>query len=200
MIIFYVRCSTKEQNEKRQLLMAEECKADKVYIDKLSGKNLDRPEFNKMMAFIREGDTLITESISRLARSAQDLLKIIEELTNKGITYISLKEKFDSTTPTGKFILTIFGALAELEREYIRSRQAEGIEIAKKEGKYHGRPPKSIDLDSFHRALEMVRHKERTALSVQKEFYITATTYYRWVKTKPKLYEYQHFSGLHNFQ
>lgn len=180
--------------------MADECKANKIFIDKMSGKDLDRPEFKRMMNFIREGDTLIAESISRIARSAQDLLKTIEELQKKGVTFISLKEKFDSNTPQGKFALTVFGALAELERESIRERQAEGIAIAKKLGKYHGRAERVIDLESFARAVDMVRHHERTVVSVQREFHISAMTYYRWRDKRIKQYQYQRFYGPNSFQ
>ena len=134
MRVGYVRCSTAEQNEARQLKMMEEQKAEKVFIDKASGKNVDRKDFKAMMAFIRAGDTVIVESISRIARNTRDLLSIISSLTEKGVEFVSLKENIDTTTPHGRFMLTVFGALAELERESILERQREGIEIAKAEG------------------------------------------------------------------
>ena len=89
-----------------------------------------------MMSFVRTGDTVIVESISRIARNTRDLLTIISSLTEKGVEFVSLKESIDTTTPHGRFMLTVFGALAELERESILERQREGIEIAKAEGKY----------------------------------------------------------------
>lgn len=139
MRVFYVCCSTIEQNEARQLKMAEEQNAEKVFVDKASGKNTDRAAFKEMMAFVRAGDTVVVESISRIARNTRDLLSIVSELTEKGVEFVSLKENIDTTTPQGRFMLTVFGALAELERENILERQREGIEIAKSEGKYKGR-------------------------------------------------------------
>lgn len=91
------------------------------------------------MQFVRRGDVVIVESISRFARNTKDLLNLIEDLSAKDVTFISKKEAIDTTTPSGKFMLTVFGAVAELEREYILQRQREGIEIAKKQGKYKGR-------------------------------------------------------------
>ena len=119
----------------------QELGVDEVYIDRLSGKNTDRPELKKMMDYVRKGDTVIVESISRFARNTRDLLVLIEKLTEKGVEFVSRKEAIDTTTPTEKFMLTVFGAVAELEREYILQRQREGIAIAKAQGKYAGRKP-----------------------------------------------------------
>ena len=133
MKIGYIRVSTQEQNTMRQEVLMQELGVDEVYIDRLSGKNTDRPELKKMMDYVRKGDTVIVESISRFARNTRDLLVLIEKLTEKGVEFVSRKEAIDTTTPTGKFMLTVFGAVAELEREYILQRQREGIAIAKSE-------------------------------------------------------------------
>lgn len=125
----------------RQEVLMQELGVDEVYIDRLSGKNTDRPELKKMMDYVRKGDTVIVESISRFARNTRDLLVLIEKLTEKGVELVSRKEAIDTTTPTGKFMLTVFSAVAELEREYILQRQREGIAIAKAQGKYTGRKP-----------------------------------------------------------
>ena len=125
----------------RQEVLMQELGVDEVYIDRLSGKNTDRPELKKMMDYVRKGDTVIVESISRFARNTRDLLELIEKLSEKGVEFVSRKEAIDTTTPTRKFMLTVFGAVAELEREYILQRQREGIAIAKAEGKYRGRKP-----------------------------------------------------------
>lgn len=98
---------------------------DQVFIDRMSGKNTDRPELKKMMHFVRAGDTVIVESISRFARNTKDLLELVEQLASKGVEFVSQKEAIDTSTPTGKFMLTIFGAVAELEREYTLQRQRE---------------------------------------------------------------------------
>ena len=107
----------------------------------MSGKNTDRPELKRMMNYVREGDVVIVESISRFARNTKDLLELVEKLTAKQVEFISKKEAIDTTTPTGKFMLTVFGAVAELEREYILQRQKEGIAVAKQNGIYKGRKP-----------------------------------------------------------
>ena len=131
MKIGYVRVSTEEQNTARQEIMLRELGVDELFVDRASGKNADRPELNRMMNFVRRGDTVIVESISRFARNTRDLLDLVERLTEKQVEFVSRKEAIDTTTPTGKFMLTVFAAVAELEREYILQRQREGIAIAK---------------------------------------------------------------------
>lgn len=181
MRVFYVCCSTIEQNEARQLKMAEEQNAEKVFVDKASGKNTDRAAFKEMMAFVRAGDTVVVESISRIARNTRDLLSIVSELTEKGVEFVSLKENIDTTAPQGRFMLTVFGALAELEWENILERQREGIEIAKSEGKYKGRKP--IDYDEAQIALcKKWRAGEITATAAMKELGLKPNTFYRRVK------------------
>lgn len=143
MKIGYVRVSTEEQNTARQEIMLRELGVDELFIDKASGKNADRLELRRMMEYVRRGDTVIVESISRFARNTRDLLDLVERLTEKQVEFVSRKEAIDTTTPTGKFMLTVFAAVAELEREYILQRQREGIAIAKKQGKYTGRKPPS---------------------------------------------------------
>lgn len=182
MKIFYVRCSTAEQNEARQLEMAKQQGAEKIFVDKASGKNTKREQFKEMMKFAREGDVIITESISRIARNVKDLLNIIEDLKNNKVDFISLKENIDTSTPQGKFMVTVFGAMAELERDTILQRQAEGIAIAKEQGKYKGRAPMKIDKEKFDAMVEQYKAGNRTAVSIMKEFNITATTFYRWIK------------------
>ncbi len=177
-----MRCSTIEQNEARQLKMMEEQKAEKLFIDKASGKNTDRRAFKEMMAFVRAGDMVIVESISRIARNTRDLLSIVSELTEKQVEFISLKENIDTTTPQGRFMLTVFGALAELERENILERQREGIEIAKSEGKYKGRKPLEVDEAQFKDACKRWRAGEITATAAMQEVGLKPNTFYRRVK------------------
>ena len=182
MRVGYVRCSTVEQNEARQLKMMEDQKAEKIFIDKASGKNVDRKDFKSMMAFVRAGDTVIVESISRIARNTRDLLTIISSLTEKGVEFVSLKENLDTTTPHGRFMLTVFGALAELERESILERQREGIEIAKAEGKYKGRKPVAINETKFRAVCTRWRAGEITATAAMRELDLKPNTFYRRVK------------------
>ena len=131
MKIGYIRISTEEQNEARQEVLMKELKVDQVFIDKTSGKNTERPQLKEMMSFVRKGDTVVVESISRFARNTKDLLSLVEQLSKKQVQFISKKETIDTTTPAGKFMLTVFAAVSELEREYILQRQSEGIAIAK---------------------------------------------------------------------
>ena len=136
MKIGYIRCSSSDQNTARQEVLMQELGVEQIYIDRMSGKNTDRPELQRMMNYVREGDTVIVESISRFARNTRDLLELIDHLNRKKVEFVSKKESIDTSTPTGKFMLTIFGAVADLEREYILQRQREGVEIAKANGVY----------------------------------------------------------------
>ena len=181
MDIMYIRCSTEEQNEARQLETAKELGIKKLFIDKASGKNADRKFLKEMMDFVREGDTVYCSDISRIARNTKDLLNIVEDLNNKGVYFVSLKEKIDTSTPQGKFMLTVFGAMAELERENILARQREGIAIAKKEGKYKGRKRIEINDKEFSEMVKEWKEGKRTASSIYKHFGISSQTFYRRV-------------------
>ena len=128
MKVFYIRCSTEEQNEARQVKQAEETKAEKIFIDKLSGKNTDRKELKELLNYVREGDIVYCSDISRIARNTKDLLNIVEELNRKGVDFVSLKEAIDTTTPQGKFMLTVFGAMADFE-EMVRVAKEHKIDF-----------------------------------------------------------------------
>lgn len=184
MKVFYARVSTQEQNEARQIEAAKTAECEKVFLDKASGKNADRKELKKMLEFVRQGDVVYVSEISRLARNTADLLNIVEALNQKGVEFVSLKEAIDTQTPQGKFMLTVFGACAELERGHSRQRQAEGIAEAKKAGKYKGRQPMKIDEAKFAAMCQEWRQGNRTAVSIQKAFSMTATTFYKFVKAR----------------
>ncbi|WP_370758704.1 recombinase family protein [Agathobaculum sp.] len=184
MKIGYVRVSTEEQNTARQEIMLRELGVDELFVDRASGKNADRPELNRMMNFVRRGDTVIVESISRFARNTRDLLDLVEQLTAKQVEFVSRKEAIDTTTPTGKFMLTVFAAVAELEREYILQRQREGIAIAKQQGKYRGRPPKVYP--DFERIAARWQKGEITAVQAMKQLGMSKTRFYERVKRLKK--------------
>ena len=177
MKIGYIRVSTQEQNTIRQEVMMEQLGVEELYIDKASGKNTDRPELKKMMAYVRRGDTVIVESISRFARNTRDLLDLIERLSAKGVEFVSKKEAIDTTTPTGKFMLTVFGAMAELEREYILQRQRQGIALAKEQGKYRGRRP--LDPPELKKVVRQWRAGELTARQAMRKLDLSSSTFYR---------------------
>lgn len=180
MKIGYVRTSTMDQNTVRQEVLMQELGVDQVFIDRMSGKNTDRPELKRMMTFVREGDMVIVESISRFARNTRDLLDLVERLTAKGVEFVSRKESIDTTTPSGKFMLTIFGAVAELEREYILQRQREGIAIAKTQGVYKGRKP--IEHPDFARVTAQWKGGEITAAEAMRRLDMKPSTFYRKVR------------------
>jgi DNA invertase Pin-like site-specific DNA recombinase len=181
MKIAYIRVSTLEQNTARQEIAMAELEADKIFIEKISGKNTDRPELKKMLSLVRDGDVLYIESISRLARSVRDLLNIVEHLNSKNVGLISLKENFDTSTPQGKFMLTIFAALAELERETTLQRQAEGIAAAKIAGKHLGRPEMNLP-DHFHDVLSEWKKGNLSATNAIKRLHMKKTSFYKAVK------------------
>ena len=184
MLLGYLRVSTEEQNEMRQhqALLERGVEEENLFIDKQSGKNAERKELKAMLAFARKGDVIVTESISRIARNTKDLLNIIEELRSRGIEFISLKESIDTSTPQGKFMLTVFGAMAELERESILQRQREGIEIAKEAGVYKGRQKIAIDKEEFANIAKRWRSGEIKAVEAMKLLDLKPNTFYRRVK------------------
>lgn len=145
--IGYIRVSTEGQNTARQKKALKEAGCTLFYEEKLSGKNTDRPQLNAMLEDLQQGDTVIIHEISRLSRSTRDLLEIVDKFKEKGVNLKSLTESWIDTTsdnPMNTFLLNIFGSLAQLERELTLKRQREGIEIAKKEGKFKGRKTELI--------------------------------------------------------
>ena len=155
---------------------------DKVFLEKQSGKDTNRVEYKKMMEYLREGDTLYVESISRLSRSVRDLLNTIDILKEKGVKFVSQKENIDTESPQGRFMLSVFAALSELEREQTLQRQAEGIAIAKAQGKYRGRQPIKVDEEKFSKLYKLWKENEITAVEFQHRIGLKANTFYRRIK------------------
>ena len=155
----YVRVSTAEQNDQRQKEALEKYKIDKWFEEKVSAKDKKRKKLQDMLEYCREGDTIYVHDFSRLARNTKDLLEIVEELERKGVNLVSNKESLDTSTPTGKLMLTMIAAIAEFERQNLLERQREGIAIAKREGKYKGGQVKKIDETVFER--QYAEYKER---------------------------------------
>ena len=180
MKVGYVRISTKEQNTARQDELMERLGVEKVYTDKVSGKNTDRPELQRMMDFVREGDVVIVESFSRFARNTRDLLDLMDTLKHKGVQFISLKENIDTASTSGKLMLVLFAALAEFERDNLLERQAEGIAIAKQEGRM-GRPEIQPCAD-FAAIVKDWQDGKMTAVEAMKLAGMTKATFYRKVK------------------
>ncbi|MGM9661042.1 MAG: recombinase family protein [Faecousia sp.] len=160
----------------------QELGVERVFIDRQSGKDTSRPELKKMMDFVREGDVVIVESISRFARNTKDLLELVEQLTAKKVEFISKKEALDTSTPSGRFVLTIFGAVAQLEREYLLQRQKEGIAIAKQEGKYKGRKP--LERPELDAVVSLWQKGKITAVEAMRRLKISKTTFYRIIRER----------------
>lgn len=181
MLVGYVRVSTVEQNQARQIEALEKFNIEKWYIEKVSGKDTKREQLQLMLDFVREGDEIYVMDFSRLSRSVQDLLDIVEMLNEKKVKLVSLKENLDTSTPTGKLMLTVIGAIAEFERMNILERQREGIAIAKKEGKYKGR--KALELENFDEVYTSWKNGEITAVAAANLLGISRGTFYKRVKS-----------------
>ena len=168
MNIAYVRVSTVEQNEDRQVEALKRHGIEKWFTEKISGKDTNRPQLQAMLEFAREGDTIYIHDFSRLARSTSDLLKIVEQLNAKHIHLVSNKENIDSSTPTGNLMLTMIGAINEFERQNLLERQREGILIAKAKGRYNGRCPVRVDSEKFAALYSQYRQRQLTIVELAK--------------------------------
>lgn len=165
--IAYVRVSTIEQNEARQREALQPCRIDKWFIEKASGKDANRPVLLELLEYIREDDTVYVEEFSRLGRSTADLLAIVQQIEDSGAKFVSLKENFDTKTPAGRLQMTMMAAIAEFERAMILERQREGIEIAKRAGKYKGRKKINVpDIGTYYNRY-MTRQATKTMIAAE---------------------------------
>ena len=176
-----IRVSTIEQHEDRQLVTMEKygVASENIYLEKVSGKNMNRPELEKLLEVIKEGDTLIVHDFSRLSRSTSDLLKIVEHLNKRGVTLISKKENLDTSTPTGKLMLTMIGAINEFERANLLERQAEGIIEAKKRGAFDKKP---FDKELFEKLRQDVDNGVITVVDACEQLGVTRGAWYYRIK------------------
>ena len=180
MRVAYVRVSTAEQNEARQVEALKGFNIEKWYIEKVSGKDTKRKQLKLLLDYVREDDEVYVMDFSRISRNVQDLLEIVDLLNGKKVKLVSLKENLDTSTATGKLMLTLIGAIAEFERQNILERQREGIAIAKREGKYKGR--KALSLDNWDEVYTAWKNEEITAVAAAKALGISRGTFYNRVK------------------
>ena len=177
----YVRVSTVEQNEARQIEALKPHQIDKWFCDKCSGKDTNRPQYKAMLDYIREGDTVFIEDFSRLSRSVSDLLSIIDTMQRKGVHLVSLKERLDTSTPQGRLMVTMIAAINEFERANILERQREGIECAKARGVYKGR--KRIQKpDNWQDVYSRWQRREITGTQAMRKAGLKRNTFYNFVK------------------
>lgn len=178
--IAYVRVSTVDQNEARQIEALGKYNIDKWFSEKVSGKDTNRPQLQAMLDYIREGDTVFIHDFSRLARSTKDLLNLVDLLESKHVRLVSNKESLDTSTPTGRLMLTMIAAINEFERENIKERQREGVQLAKQRGAYKGR--KKIQIDNFGEYYDRYMHRELNIVQMAKELNVSRTTIYKLMK------------------
>lgn len=176
----YVRVSTVEQNEGRQIEALKPHGIDKWFQEKVSGKNTDRPQFKAMLDYIREGDTVYVEDLSRLSRSLTDLLVTVEKLQAQNIKLVSLKESIDTSTAAGRLMIGMIGIINQFELENLLERQAEGIALAKQKGIYKGRKriEKPPQWDEVFRAYQT---RQMTAAAAMKRLNLKRNTFYNFV-------------------
>lgn len=179
MRIAYIRVSTIEQNAQRQIEAMQKYDIEKWFTEKVSAKDTNRPKLQELLEFAREGDTIHIHDFSRLARSTRDLLDIVEQLNAKGVHLISNKENIDTSTPTGKLMLTMIGAINEFERVNLLERQREGIAIAKRNGKYKGGKRKTVN--NFAECYARYMSREITKSALAAELHISRPTLDRMI-------------------
>ncbi|MCL7463236.1 recombinase family protein [Pseudomonas sp. NW5] len=179
--IGYIRVSTLDQNPDRQL---EGAQVSKVFTDKASGKDMQRPQLDALLGYVREGDTLVVHSMDRLARNLDDLRCLVQQLTARGVRIEFIKEGLTFTgedSPMANLLLSVMGAFAEFERELIRERQREGITLAKQRGAYRGRKP-ALNITQVAELRRRVEAREPKA-ALAREFGISRATLYEYLRT-----------------
>ena len=183
MRVAYIRVSTQEQNEARQFAALEPYKIEKYFSEKVSGKNMNREQLKIMLDFVREGDIVYVMDFSRLSRSVGDLLSLLQKFQDKKVHLISLKENFDTTTPTGRLMTVMLSAINEFERANILERQAEGIALAKQKGVYKGRKRISKP-DNWQDVFSRWQRREITGTQAMREAGLKRNTFYNFVKSE----------------
>ena len=180
MIRAYARVSTADQNLDRQLDALKNYGIDIIYCEKMSGTKKSRPELDRMMKEVEDGDTIVIESLSRLGRSVKNLAELMEVFNQRNIRLVSLKETIDTTTPTGKLLFTILSSLAQFERDVFVERTQEGLAAARARGRNGGRP--KTDESAVKKAVALYQTKQYSLKEIQELTGVSASTIYRAIK------------------
>ncbi len=182
--VAYIRVSTVEQNEDRQLENLRKYKIDRIFSEKVSAKDTKRPQLQEMLRYVREGDTVYINDFSRLARSTMDLLSIFEQLQSINVQLVSLKENIDTSTPTGKLMLQMIAAINEFERANLLERQREGIKCAKERGTYKGRKKIEVSEHDFSELYQLWTLHKMSKSEMAKKLNVSRTVIDRLIKEK----------------
>lgn len=178
----YARVSTRSQELNRQLDILEEYNCNKIYTEKITGTKANRPELNKLKENVREGDTIVVDSWSRLGRSTKDLINLMDFFSEKGVNVISHKEQFDTSTAQGKLMLTVFQAFAEFERDLIVERTKEGLISARSRGRRGGRP--KVKKSKIDKALKMYDAQFHSLKEIEELSGVSTSTLYRYINKR----------------
>lgn len=173
----YARVSTEQQSLDRQLDMLEKYGVDKIYNEKMTGTKRNRPELEKLMERLTEGDTVVVESLSRLGRSTKDLIWLMETFNSKGVNLVSLKESIDTTSSTGKLLFTLMSALAQFERDVIADRTCEGLASARARGRKGGRPATNSEM--IRRAVKLYNSRDYSVKEITELTGVRRSTLYK---------------------
>lgn len=180
MKIGYARVSTQDQNLDRQLDNLRNAGCERIFNEKMTGTRSDRPELKTMLLTLRSGDTLVIDSFSRLSRSTKDLLDLVDKLSAMGVYLVSLKENLDTTTATGKLMLTMLSALSQFERDLIAERTVDGLKAARSRGRHGGRPRVGSDRDR-QQALAMHQANIMSNQEIADRVGVSLSTLNRWI-------------------
>lgn len=178
--VAYIRVSSLDQNPDRQL---EQVAVDRTFTDKASGKDVHRPELDRLLAFVRDGDTVVVHSMDRLARNLDDLRRLVQNVTRRGVQIEFIKERLTFTgedSPMATLMLSVMGAFAEFERALLKERQKEGIALAKQRGAYRGRK-RSLSVERIAELRRRVQAGEKK-LPLAREFGISRETLYQYLR------------------
>lgn len=178
MRVGYARVSTRDQDSAMQVEALREAGCEKVYTETASGAQRDRPELARLLEYLREGDVLVIWKLDRLARSIRQLIETVEDLAERGIGLVSLTEQIDTTSPSGRLVFHVFGALAEFERELIRERTMAGLASARSRGVRMGRP-KALTADQLELARTLKAGGKHSTQKIADQLGVSRSTLYR---------------------